>query len=121
MIVGVPKEVKDNEYRVAMTPAGVMSLRHHGHEVVVEKGAGAGTHITDEEYRAAGAEIADVEKVWAKADLIVKVKEPQAIEYPRIKAGQLVFTYFHFAADEKLMHAMVKSKAYCIAYETVEM
>jgi alanine dehydrogenase len=121
MIVGVPKEVKDNEYRVALTPAGVMSLRQRGHRVVVETSAGSGTHITDEDYTAAGAEIADVETVWAQADMIVKVKEPQEIEYPRIKPGQLVFTYFHFAADEELMHAMVKSKAYCIAYETVEL
>jgi alanine dehydrogenase len=121
MIVGVPREVKDNEFRVAMTPAGVMALRQRGHRVIVEESAGAGTHISDEEYTAAGAEIAPVEQVWAQADLIVKVKEPQPVEYPRIKPGQLVFTYFHFAADEGLMHAMVNSKAYCIAYETVEM
>lgn len=121
MTVGVPREVKNNEFRVAMTPAGVMLLKQHGHRVVVETGAGEGTHISDEEYRLAGAEIADVESVWAAADLIVKVKEPQAVEYPRIKAGQILFTYFHFAADEELMHAMVKSKANCIAYETVEL
>lgn len=121
MVVGVPKEVKQDEYRVAMTPAGVMSLTSIGHEVVVEEGAGAGTHIPDAEYVAAGAQMASVEDVWAKADLIVKVKEPQPAEYPRIKPGQLVFTYFHFAADEKLMRAMVDSRGVCIAYETVEM
>lgn len=120
MVVGVPREVKQDEYRVAMTPAGVMSLTSIGHRVVVEEGAGAGTHILDEEYVAAGATIAAVDDVWAQADLIVKVKEPQAAEYPRIKPGQLVFTYFHFAASAKLMGAMVDTKAVCIAYETVE-
>jgi alanine dehydrogenase len=121
MIVGVPKEVKQDEYRVALTPAGVMSLVQLGHQVVVETTAGAGTHITDEKYEEAGAEIASVEEVWAKADMIVKVKEPQPVEYPRIKPDQIVFTYFHFAADEGLMRGMVESKAYCVAYETVEM
>jgi alanine dehydrogenase len=121
MIVGVPREVKEDEYRVAMTPAGVMALTQNGHRVIVEAGAGAGTHIPDAEYQEAGAEIGPVEKVWAEADLIVKVKEPRPIEFPRMKPGQLVFTYFHFAADEELMHAMVKSRAFCIAYETVEL
>ncbi|MCO5295332.1 MAG: alanine dehydrogenase [Fimbriimonadaceae bacterium] len=121
MVVGVPKEVKQDEYRVAMTPAGVMSLTSIGHQVVVEESAGAGTHIPDSEYLAAGAELAPVDEVWSRADLIVKVKEPQPDEYPRIKPGQLVFTYFHFAADAKLMSAMVESKGVCIAYETVEM
>lgn len=120
MVIGVPKEVKQDEYRVAMTPAGVMALVQRGHRVVVETGAGAGTHITDEEYAEAGASLAPVEQVWSQADMIVKVKEPQEQEYPHIKPNQLVFTYFHFAADEHLMHAMVKSQAYCIAYETVE-
>ena len=119
MIVGVPREVKNNEYRVALTPSGVMSLRQRGHRVLVETGAGEGTHIPDEEYSAAGAEILDVEEVWAQSDLIVKVKEPQAIEYSRIRPNQIVFTYFHFAANEPLMHAMVESDAICIAYETV--
>jgi len=121
MIVGVPREVKNNEYRVALTPSGVMSLRQRGHRVLVETGAGEGTHIPDEEYSAAGAEILDVEEVWAQSDLIVKVKEPQAIEYSRIRPNQIVFTYFHFAANEPLMHAMVESDAICIAYETVEL
>src|SRR5579871_5964968 len=100
MIVGVPREVKEDEYRVAITPAGVMTLKHNGHRVIVETGAGAGTHISDEEYKAAGAEIAPVETVWGEAELIVKVKEPRPVEHPRVKAGQIVFTYFHFAADE---------------------
>lgn len=121
MTVGVPREVKNNEFRVALTPAGVMLLKQNGHRVVVETNAGEGTHITDDEYRAAGAEILGVDEVWAQADMIVKVKEPQASEYPRIKPGQILFTYFHFAADEALMRAMVASNAYCVAYETVEL
>ncbi|MFN8220120.1 MAG: alanine dehydrogenase [Fimbriimonadales bacterium] len=120
MVIGVPKEVKQDEYRVAMTPAGVMTLTQHGHQVVVEEGAGAGTHISDQDYIDAGAKVAPVADVWKQADMIVKVKEPQPQEYPHIRPGQLVFTYFHFAAAEGLMHAMVKSDAYCIAYETVE-
>ena len=120
MTVGVPREVKNNEFRVALTPAGVMTLRQNGHRVVVETNAGDGTHISDAEYVAAGAEILDVAGVWSQADMIVKVKEPQPAEYPRIKAHQTIFTYFHFAADEGLMRAMVESNANCIAYETVE-
>ena len=120
MTVGVPREVKNNEFRVALTPAGVMALNQAGHRVVVETGAGEGTHISDDDYRAAGADILSVEDVWSQADMIVKVKEPQPVEYPRIKANQIIFTYFHFAADEGLMRNMVDSKASCIAYETVE-
>ncbi len=121
MIVGVPREVKEDEYRVALTPAGVMSLRQHGHRVIVETGAGEGTHISDADYKAAGAEVAAVGEVWAGAEMIVKVKEPRPNEHERVRPGQIVFTYFHFAADESLMHAMVKSGAICIAYETVEL
>jgi alanine dehydrogenase len=121
MVVGVPKEVKNNEFRVAMTSAGVMLLKQSGHRVLIEAGAGEGTHITDEEYAAAGAEIEDVSTVWSQADMIVKVKEPQAAEYPRIRPGQLLFTYFHFAADQELTEAMIASKANCVAYETVEL
>src|SRR4051812_48627376 len=102
MTVGVPREVKTDEYRVAMTPAGVMALTEKGHTVIVETSAGAGTHLSDSDYEAAGAKIASVEEVWKQADLIIKVKEPQPEEYPRIKPGQLLFTYFHFAASEKL-------------------
>ncbi len=121
MVVGVPKEVKADEYRVALTPAGVMTLKHHGHQVVVETGAGEGTHIPDSEYIEAGAEIANVAEVWRRSELIVKVKEPQAKEFPHIKPGQLLFTYFHFAASSDLTAAMIERRAHCIAYETVEM
>src|SRR5438874_10197382 len=111
MIVGVPREVKEDEYRVALTPAGVITFCSKGHRVLVETGAGEGTHISDAEYREAGAEISSVDEVWAKADLIVKVKEPRPVEFPRIRPGQLVFTYFHFAADEDRMRQMVQSQA----------
>ncbi len=121
MIVGVPREVKQDEYRVAMTPAGVIALSQRGHRVVVEAGAGSGTHITDDEYRAAGAEVHSLEDVWALADMIVKVKEPQSSEFPRVRPNQIIFTYFHFAASEPLTRAMVASKAFCVAYETVEL
>ncbi len=121
MIVGVPREVKEDEYRVALTPAGVMALVEHGHSVLVENGAGAGTHITDEEYAAAGAEISDVDSLWSRAEMIVKVKEPRPEEYPRIRPGQILFTYFHFAASEPLTRAMVEQRAFCIAYETVQL
>jgi alanine dehydrogenase len=121
MIVGVPREVKEDEYRVALTPAGVLSLTQAGHEVLVETGAGAGTHLTDDEYAAAGASIVGVEDVWARSEMIVKVKEPQASEFPRIRPGQILFTYFHFAASEPLMRGMVDRGAFCIAYETVQL
>jgi alanine dehydrogenase len=121
MVVGVPREVKQDEYRVALTPSGVMSLKQNGHRVIVETGAGAGTHISDTDYKEAGAEVGSVEEVWKASNLIVKVKEPQPQEYPHIRKDQLLFTYFHFAADEGLMRAMVDSESYCIAYETVEL
>lgn len=120
MIIGVPREVKADEYRVAMTPDGVRALETLGHEVLIEQGAGMGTHIPDSEYVDAGAEIVDVDSVWSRSDLIVKVKEPQASEIPKIRSGQTLFTYFHFAADERLTRAMVESGATCIAYETVQ-
>lgn len=121
MIVGVPREIKDDEYRVALTPAGVMTLKQHGHRILVEKGAGIGTWISDEAYEEAGAEIVSAEEVWGKAQLIVKVKEPQPEEYPMIRPHQILFTFFHFAANEGLMRAMVDSNAYCVAYETVSL
>ena len=121
MLVGVPKEIKNNENRVAMTPAGVDALVRDGHQVLVEKGAGIGSGITDDEFVGAGASIVKTAKgVWSKAEMIVKVKEPLAEEFPMIKKGQLLFTYFHFAAGEQLTHAMIKSGATCVAYETVE-
>jgi alanine dehydrogenase len=121
MLVGVPKEIKNNENRVAMTPAGVDALVEDGHKVLVETNAGMGSGIHDDEFVKAGAEIAATAKdVWARADMIVKVKEPLASEYPLIRAGQLLFTYFHFAASRELTEAMVKTGAVCVAYETVE-
>ena len=122
MIVGVPTEIKNNESRVAMTPAGVNELRIHGHTVYIQKGAGLGSGFEDREYTEAGAEILDtIEEIYAIAEMIVKVKEPIKSEYELIRPGQLVFTYFHFASSEPLTHAMVASGATCIAYETVEL
>jgi len=121
MKVGVPKEIKNNENRIAIVPAGVDALRSDGHEVLVEKGAGVGSGITDDELVAAGATIAKSAKdVWKSADMIIKVKEPLASEYPLIRKGQILFTYFHFAASRELTQAMIDSGAICIAYETVE-
>jgi alanine dehydrogenase len=122
MIVGVPKEIKDAEYRVAIVPAGVEQLKKAGHTVLIEKSAGVGTGVSDADYQKAGAEIVDkAEDVYAKADMIVKVKEPLAAEYSLIRPGQVVFTYFHFAANKPLFDAMVKSKCICIAYETIQL
>lgn len=122
MTVGVPREVKADEYRVAMVPAGVEALVESGHSVVVETGAGLGTGIDDTEYAEAGARIVGTAaEVWAAADLIVKVKEPLPQEYPSVRPGQVIFTYFHFAASAELTQAMVDSGAVCIAYETIQM
>jgi len=120
MLVGVPKEVKNNEYRVGLVPASVRELVHHGHKVVVETRAGEGIGFTDEVYRAAGAEIApEAESVFAKADMIVKVKEPQPAEYARLREGQVLFTYLHLAPDLPQTEGLVKSGCIAIAYETV--
>jgi len=120
MIVGVVKEVKPDEYRVGMVPACVESLVAEGHTVLVERSAGEGSGVSDADYQAVGARIEPTAKdVWAKADMVVKVKEPMPQEYASIRAGQVVFTYFHFAADEELTEAMLKSGAICVAYETV--
>lgn len=122
MVVGVPKEIKPDEYRVAMVPAGVETLTEAGHSVLVESGAGLGTGIEDSEYAAAGARIVgSAAEVYAQSELIVKVKEPLPTEYPLIRSGQTVFTYFHFAASEDLTRAMVASRAVCIAYETIQL
>ena len=121
MIIGVPKEIKTNENRVAVTPAGVAELKKNGHRVHVQATAGEGSGFSDEEYERAGASISPgIESVYAAAEMIVKVKEPIAQEYGLIREDQLVFTYFHFASSEELTHAMIKSKAVCLAYETVE-
>jgi alanine dehydrogenase len=122
MIIGVPKEIKTNENRVALVPAGVETLVSHGHKVLVEQGAGVGSGFDDETYRAAGASlVAKAAEVWSGAEMICKVKEPIAPEWPRMKKGQLIFTYFHFAADEELTRAHIGSGATCIAYETVQL
>ncbi|MBX0290256.1 alanine dehydrogenase [Hymenobacter sp. HSC-4F20] len=122
MIIGVPKEIKNNENRVGLTPAGVAEFRKHGHQVFVQATAGNGSGFADAEYEQAGATILPtIEEVYGKAEMIVKVKEPIAQEYPLIKENQLLFTYFHFASSEELTHAMVERKAVCLAYETVEL
>ena len=121
MIIGIPKEIKNNENRVGMTPSGVAELVRRGHTVVVQHTAGEGSGFSDEAYTKVGASILPtIEDVYAKAEMIVKVKEPIAPEYPLVRKGQVVFTYFHFACEEELTHAMMKSGAVCIAYETVE-
>ena len=121
MIIGVPKEIKTHENRVSLLPGGVSAMKRNGHEVLVQKGAGQGSGFGDEEYVEAGATILeDVEELWDRAEMIMKVKEPIKVEYDRMKEGQVIFTYFHFAADEALTKAVVDSKCIAIAYETVE-
>ena len=121
MIIGVPKEIKNNENRVALTPAGVAEFKKHGHSVYVQKSAGENSGFSDEAYKAAGAEILPtIEAVYDIAEMIIKVKEPIASEYPLIKKEQLLFTYFHFASGEELTYAMIEREAICLAYETVE-
>ncbi|MEJ7809202.1 MAG: alanine dehydrogenase [Gemmatimonadaceae bacterium] len=122
MRIGVPKEIKTNENRIALVPAGAEALVASGHTVSVERGAGEGSGFADDLYTKAGAQILpDADSVWSDADMIMKVKEPIAPEWPRMKRGQTIFTYFHFAADEKLTRAHLDSGATCIAYETVEL
>ncbi|WP_224996361.1 alanine dehydrogenase [Cesiribacter sp. SM1] len=121
MIIGVPKEIKNNENRVAMTPAGVQELVKFNHKVYVQASAGVGSGFSDEEYQSAGAEILPgIADVYAAAEMIVKVKEPIAPEWGLIRENQLLFTYFHFASSRELTDAMIRSKAVCLAYETVE-
>lgn len=121
MIIGVPKEIKNNENRVALTPSGTAELIRHGHTVFVQATAGTGSGFADAEYEAAGASILpSIEEVYARAEMIIKVKEPIEAEYPLIRKDQLLFTYFHFASSQPLTEAMIKSGAVCIAYETVE-
>ncbi len=122
MIIGVPKEIKNNENRVALTPAGVSALVSRGHTVYVQTKAGEGSGFRDKDYKAAGAKIKKtIEATYAAAEMIMKVKEPIESEYKLIKKDQLVFTYFHFASHKPLTTAMIKSKAVCLAYETVEL
>jgi alanine dehydrogenase len=120
MRIGVAKEIKQDEYRVALTPAGAGELRQRGHEVIVETAAGVGSAFPDSDYQAVGARIAGVDDVWASADLVLKVKEPLPEEYDRLREEQILFTYLHLAADEQLTRALIASGATCIAYETVE-
>ncbi|MGE0383702.1 MAG: alanine dehydrogenase [Gammaproteobacteria bacterium] len=120
MLVGVPREIKTEEYRVGMTPAGVRELVHRGHQVLVERGAGAALSFYDEHYRTAGASICDdAAEIWLRADMIVKVKEPQPIECDRIREGQILFTYLHLAPNPDLTARLVQSGGIAIAYETV--
>ena len=122
MKVGVPKEVKNHEYRVALTPVGVHELVQHGHEVVIEAGAGGGSQIPDEEYAAAGATLlGSADDVWGTAEMVLKVKEPVAEEYHRMREGQTLFTYLHLAADQPLTQELMKRQVTAIAYETVQL
>ena len=120
MIVGIPKEIKNNENRVSLTPSGTRELVQRGHTVYVQHTAGINSGFTDEDYEKAGAHILpSIEDVYGTAEMIIKVKEPIESEYGLVREGQLVFTYFHFACDQQLTEAMIKSKSVCMAYETV--
>src|SRR3984957_9495723 len=122
MKVGIPREVKNHEYRVAITPAGVRELTAHGHEVYLEKDAGAGSQFADDVYVAAGASIIpDADEVWGTADMVLKVKEPIAEEYHRMRPGLTLFTYLHLAADKPCTDALLTNKVTGIAYETVQL
>src|SRR5438067_8327642 len=120
MRIGVAKEIKSDEYRVALTPAGALELINDGHDVAIETGAGAGSAFADDAYVRVGAQIASVEDVWERSDLVLKVKEPIAAEYGRLRDGQILFTYLHIAADEPLTRALIDSGITAVAYETVE-
>ncbi|MCC6572445.1 MAG: alanine dehydrogenase [Planctomycetes bacterium] len=121
MIIGVPREIKDSEYRVGMVPAGVYTLAKLGHTVLVEVGAGLGSGMTDDEYEKSGAKlVATAKEIYERSDMIVKVKEPLPPEYGLIRKDQIIYTYFHFAASRELTDAMIKTGAICIAYETME-
>jgi alanine dehydrogenase len=120
LVVGVPNEIKTHEYRVAMIPVGVEELTRAGHKVLVQAGAGQGSGISDDQYRENGAEIVGTaEDVWTNADIVVKVKEPLPVEWPLMRSGQIVFTFFHFAADERLTKAVMSSGITAVAYETI--
>src|SRR5439155_965357 len=120
MKIGVAKEIKKDEYRVALTTAGVRELVHRGHQVIVETGAGEGSSFADDDYRAAGAEIVPVDAVWGDSEMVLKVKEPLDGEWQKLSPGQILFTYLHLAAAPELTRGLVESGATCIAYETVE-
>lgn len=121
MRIGIPKEIKNNENRVAMTPAGAADFIRVGHQVMIEQGAGIGSGFTDHEYQAAGAEIRpDAKSVWTETDMIIKVKEPLASEYGYFRPGLILFTYLHLAAEPELAKALIASRVTAIAYETLE-
>ncbi|RQU19564.1 alanine dehydrogenase [Burkholderia cenocepacia] len=120
MLIGVPKEIKNHEYRVGLTPAGARELTRHGHRVLVQRGAGAAIGLLDDDYTAAGASLSDgADEIFARADMIIKVKEPQPAECAMLRRGQILYTYLHLAPDPDQAAALVKSGAVCIAYETV--
>ena len=119
MIIGVPRETLLDEYRVALLPVGVEEFCRSGHQVLLEAGAGLGSGISDHEYLAAGAEMVTASDLFDRADLVIKVKEPQPEEWELIRPGQAIFTYFHFAANQPLVEAMIERGATCIAYETL--
>lgn len=122
MIVGIPKEIKKNEYRVSVLPFVVEALKKAGHDIIIQREAGGGSGIEDEDYQKSGAEIADSpEEIFARADMIVKVKEPLPQEYDHLREGQVIFTYFHFAANRELTEAMIRHKIVAIAYETIQL
>jgi alanine dehydrogenase len=120
MRIGVAKEIKSDEYRVALTPAGALELINQGHQVAIEAGAGVGSAVADADYERVGARITSVDDVWDSSDMVLKVKEPVASEYRRLRAGLILFTYLHIAADEPLTHALIDSGITGVAYETVE-
>jgi alanine dehydrogenase len=120
MKIGVAKEIKPDEYRVALTPAGALELVRKGHQVVVESGAGVGSALADDQYAAVGARIGSADEVWESSELVLKVKEPIESEYRRLREGLVLFTYLHLAADEALTRALVDSGTAGVAYETVE-
>jgi alanine dehydrogenase len=122
VIVGVPKEVKDNEYRVALTPEGARELTAAGHQVLVQDGAGAGSSIPQQRYERAGAEIvATAAEIWSGSDMVMKVKEPVASEFEHLREGQILFTYLHLAASRELTQALIERKVSAVAYETVQL
>src|SRR5262245_38644551 len=120
MRIGVAKEIKSDEYRIALTPAGARELVQGGHDVLVESGAGEGSAFPDSAYESVGAQIVTVDEVWADTELVLKVKEPVTSEYDRLREGLVLFTYLHLAADEDLTHSLVDSGISAVAYETVE-
>ncbi|MCC6346911.1 MAG: alanine dehydrogenase, partial [Nitrospirales bacterium] len=120
MVIGIPKEIKKEEYRVGITPSGITELKRDGHMLLVEAGAGEGSGFSDEEYRAAGAEVVDRDPLFLKAGLIVKVKEPVAAEYGLLRGGQVLFTYLHLAPNRELTDVLLRGKVTGFAYETLE-